>query len=130
MSGGTRPIRTWLRPARFAEYSAVSAIRNSPSRSARPPGCSAPPTDTESSRDPRRALRGRDVHHQRGDPLADPLRDRAEVGLAALALPDEQDDELLAAEAPDEVALAHLGTQGVRDGGEHLITRQVAVDDR
>ena len=32
-----RPIRTWLRPARFAEYSAVSAISSSPARSARPP---------------------------------------------------------------------------------------------
>ena len=71
-----------------------------------------PPTPTARRSAQRRP--GRDVHHQPGDPLTDPLRDRAEVGLAALAPPDEQDDELLAAEAPDEVALTHLGTQGRR----------------
>src|SRR6201991_2022072 len=63
-----------------------------------------------------------EVDPQRPDPPADALRHRLRPGVPVLTVePGQENDELLAPEAPDDVVVAHLAAHRRRDGGEHLV---------
>jgi hypothetical protein len=75
--------------------------------------------DAEARGDGRVAPEDADVRDRRADALGH-LDDRFAVGVG------QQHDELLAAVATDEVALAHRRLQGDTDGRQHLVADPVA----
>src|SRR4051794_6201140 len=79
--------------------------------------------------DRQRAVRGVHADAQLLDPRPDPLGHRLELTPAGAGEFEvtEQDDELLAAEPADDVALPHLGAQRGRHRDEHLVAREVPV---
>ena len=120
-------MKTRLRPASLAAYIAASATLSSSASSVPSAGDVAPPMETLSS-PMRRRPPGRHVDAQRRDAAADPVRHRLGPGSARVTVRRrQQHHELLAAEAADQVVVAHRAPDRLGHGHQHLVADQVPV---